>query len=181
MEVEKSGSSSSEKSGSSSSEKRGAEEAASEEKTAKYLRKLHRKELKRKERRRGEDDEREEVNDVVIAGLVVNKEAVEVTTEIDKLLEAEEGEDDELDVEQVKVGRKEEVDYMIEKVKMFEFGSYDEVVRRGGKTPTTAKWVEGWKADEKGGRSVRCRLVGRDFKKRGVEERQGLFAAKVAE
>ncbi len=51
---------------------------------------------------------------------------------------------------------------------MFEFGSHEEAVRRGGKEPTTTKWVEGWKADEKGGRFVRCRLVGRDFKKKGI-------------
>jgi hypothetical protein len=85
--------------------------------------------------------------------------------------------DDELDVDQVKAGRKEEMDFMLGKLDMFEFGSYEEAVRRGGKVPTTTKWVEGWKADEEGGRFVRCRLVGRDFKKRGVEEREDLFAA----
>ena len=60
---------------------------------------------------------------------------------------------------------------------MFEFGTYEEAVARGGKRPTTTKWVEGWKADDKGVRYVRCRLVGRDFKARDAEEREDLFAA----
>ena len=66
-------------------------------------------------------------------------------------------------MEQVKAGRKEEKHFMIDKLKMFEFGSYEEAVMRGGKKPTTTKWVEGWKADEKRGIFVRCRSVGRDF------------------
>ena len=73
--------------------------------------------------------------------------------------------------------RKEEKDFMVDRLKMFEFGSYEEAVKRGGKAPTTTKWVEGWKADEEGGRFVRCRLVGRDFQKKGIEERGDLFAA----
>ena len=43
--------------------------------------------------------------------------------------------------------------------------------------PTTTKWVEGWKADEEGGQLVRCRLVGRDFKRKGIEELEDLFVA----
>ena len=80
-----------------------------------------------------------------------------------------------MDPEQVKIGRKEEVEFMVKKLDMFEFGTYEEAVSRGGKPPTTTKWVEGWKADDKGGRFVRCRLVGRDFKVKGVEEREDLF------
>ena len=80
-----------------------------------------------------------------------------------------------MDEEQVTVGRKEERDFMVEKLKMFEFGSHADAVRRGGTEPTTTKWVEGWKADEKGGRFVRCQVVGRDFTKRGIEEREDLF------
>ena len=49
--------------------------------------------------------------------------------------------------------------------------------RNGSKKPTTMKWVEGWKADDAGGRFVRCRLVGRDFKPRSEESREDLFAA----
>ena len=66
---------------------------------------------------------------------------------------------------------------MVEKLKMFEFRRHEEAVRRGGKEPTTTKWVQGWKADEKGGRIVRCRFVGRDSKKKCIEEREDLFAA----
>ena len=62
---------------------------------------------------------------------------------------------------------------MVEKLKMFEFGSHEEAVRREGKEPTTTTWVEGWKADEKGGRFVRCRLVGRDFTKLGHRGKGG--------
>lgn len=60
---------------------------------------------------------------------------------------------------------------------MFELGSYKEAVRRGGKVPTTTKWVEVWKTDEGDGRFVRCRLVGRDLKKKCTEKREDLFAA----
>ena len=84
---------------------------------------------------------------------------------------------DELDPKQVKVGRREELEFMVKKLDMFECGTYEEAVSRPGKRPTTTKWVEGWKADDKGGRFVRCRLVGRDFKGKGVEEREDLFAA----
>ena len=88
-----------------------------------------------------------------------------------------EGGGDKLDTEQVKAGRKEVTDSMVDKLNMFEFGSYEEAVRRGGKTPTTTKWVEGGKADDEGGRFGRCRLVARGFKKKGIEEREDLFAA----
>ena len=49
--------------------------------------------------------------------------------------------------------------------------------RRGGKHPTTTKWLDRWKADVKGGCFVRCRLVGRNFKVEGVEKREDVFAA----
>ena len=66
---------------------------------------------------------------------------------------------------------------MVGRLNMFDFGGYDEAVRRGGKEPTTTKWVQGWKADEAGEWFARCRPVGRDFKKKGIEEREDLFAA----
>ena len=81
---------------------------------------------------------------------------------------------DGLDPEQVKIGRKEEFEFTIKKLDMFEFGTYEEAVSRGGKQPTTTKWVDRWKADDQGGRFVRCRLVGRDFKVKGVEQRFSL-------
>ena len=76
-----------------------------------------------------------------------------------------------------RAGREEEVEYMVNTLKMFEFGSEEEAWARGGKRPTTTKWVEGWKADEQGGRFVRSRLVGRDFKPRREGARDDLFAS----
>ena len=66
---------------------------------------------------------------------------------------------------------------MVDKLDMFEFGTIEEAWRRGGKKPTTTKWVEGWKKNEDGARFVRCRLVGRDFKVKHEVERDDLFAA----
>ena len=48
---------------------------------------------------------------------------------------------------------------------------------RGGKQPTTTKWLDRWKADVKGGCFLSCRLVGRNFTEEGVEKREDLFAA----
>ena len=49
---------------------------------------------------------------------------------------------------------------------MFEFGTYEEATEKGGKQPTTTKWVEGKKVDDDGKEFVRCRLVARDFRPR---------------
>ena len=114
------------------------------------------------------------MDDVEVAGYAVNEEVSDGEVEG----AGAEVDGDELDLEQVKMGRKEELEFMIKKLDMFEFGTYEEAVSRGGKQPTTTKWVDRWKADDQGGRFVRCRLVGRDFKVKGVEEREDLFAAK---
>ena len=37
------------------------------------------------------------------------------------------------------MGRKEELEFMIKKLDMFEFGTYEEALSRGGKQPTTTK------------------------------------------
>ena len=103
------------------SRERGAEDEESEEKTAKYLWKLAR-EAKRKERDGDQDEGREGVDEVVVAGQVVNEEVVVETEGWERW--TEDGED-ELDEEQVKAGRKEEKDFMVEKLKMFEFGSHE--------------------------------------------------------
>ena len=84
---------------------------------------------------------------------------------------------DELDPKLVKEGKQEEVEYMVDKLNMFEFADYETATRRGGKEPTTTTWVEGWKTNDDGWRFVRCRLVGRDFKERSGGERDHLFAA----
>ena len=66
---------------------------------------------------------------------------------------------------------------MVKKLDMFEFGGYEEAVERGGKKPTTTKWVENKKIDDDGNEFVRCRLVARDFKQRCEGPRDDLFAS----
>ena len=86
--------------------------------------------------------------------------------------------EEELDPVMVEKGRREEVEFMVKKLDMFEFGSYEEAKLKGeGKEPTTTKWVEGKKMDDDGNEFVRCRLVGRDFKPRHEGPREDLFAA----
>ena len=119
-------------------------------------------------------DGAQDVDDVKVAGYTVNEE---VTNGDAEGWSGGEVDGDELEPEQVKISRKEELEFMVKKLDMSEFGTYEEAVSRGGKQPTTTKWIEEWKADDKGGRFVRCRLVGRDFKVKGVEEREDLFAA----
>ena len=108
----------------------------------------------------GEDDE------VMIAGYIVPDEKEEEVLEVDEEVELGGGnQDEELDPEMVKEGRKEEVEFMKDKLDMFEFGTYEQAMARsGGKPPTTTKWVEGWKNNDDGSRFVRCRPVARDFK-----------------
>jgi hypothetical protein len=68
---------------SSFSQKREAEDVG-EEKTEQFLRKLDRREKKRKEREGGQDDDEEGINEVRVAGHVVNEEVMEVTAEADQ-------------------------------------------------------------------------------------------------
>ena len=42
-----------------------------------------------------------------------------------------------MDPEQVKIGRKEELEFMVEKLDMFEFGTYEEAVSRRGRHCTS--------------------------------------------
>ena len=129
----------------------------------------------RAKRRRSEADDKDEVmGEITIGGHAVNEEA---TGGAEEDWEEADVDGDELDPEQVEAARKEELEFMIKKLDMFEFGTYEEAISRGGKEPTTTKWIDGWKADEKGGRFVRSRLVGRDFKGKNKEEREDLFAA----
>ena len=123
------------------------------------------REAKSKERDGGQDKGREGVDEVVVAGQVVNEELAAETAGRERWFEMEEGGGDELDEEQVKVGRKEEKDFMVDKLNMFQFGSYEEAVKRGGKAPTTTKWVEGWKADEEGGAVRQVQVGGKILQK----------------
>ena len=78
---------------------------------------------------------------------------------------------DELDPEQVKMARREELELVVTKLDVFEFGTY---VSRGARGRRRRSGSKGGKADDDGGRFVRCKLVGRDFKMKGVEEREDL-------
>ena len=77
----------------------------------------------------------------------------------------------------VKKGREEETNYMVKKLDMFEFGDYENAGAKGGKKPTTTKWVECKKVDDDGKEFVRCRLVARDFKQRREGPRDDLYAS----
>ena len=85
-----------------------------------------------------------------IYGLEVKEDILEVGWDD----EGESGwsKDDELDQKLMEEGTNEEVEYMVNKLNMFEFETLEEAMRRGGKKPTTTKWVRGWKDDDKGGK-----------------------------
>ena len=106
----------------------------------KILRKLEREERKRKR----EDGGAQDVDDVEVAGYVVNEEVT--NGEVEGWAGAEVDGDE---PEQVKMGKKEELEFMVKKLDMTEFGTYEDAVSRGGKRPTTTTWVDRWKADEK--------------------------------
>ena len=161
----------------SSRRKRHADEQADVETTMKYMRKLERDERKKRAREIEADDAMveqvfEEDGEKKVYGYVVNEEVLEI--------EDDGGEwelPEELDPRLVKEGRGEEVEFMVKKLDMFEFGTLEEAMRRGGKRPTTTKWVEGWKIGEDSKRFVRSRLVARDFKMKFEGDRHDLFAA----
>mgnify|MGYP000125827597 CR=1 FL=1 len=69
-------------------------------------------------------------------GSVVNEEVMEV--DVDDDVDEEWMDDDELDSAMVEVGRREDVEFMVGKLDMFEFGTYEEAVKRGGQS--------GWQA-----------------------------------
>ena len=98
----------------------------SAEETMKILSKLEREERKRKR----EDGGAQDVDDVQVPGYAVNEEVMD--GEVEGWARAE-VDGDELDPEQVKMGGKEELEFMIKKLDMFEFRTCEEAVSRGGK------------------------------------------------
>ena len=116
-----------------------------EKQTMKFLKKLEREERKRKHE--GDQDEgrigqvMEHNGNRRVNGYIVNEEVMEVEEEEEELLE----DDEELDPQGVIDGRREELEFMVDRLDMFEFGTIEEAWKRGGKKPTTTKWVEGWK------------------------------------
>ena len=75
----------------------------------------------------------------------------------------------ELDSVQVQQG----LEFTIKTLQMFEFGSLQAAMSRGGNAPTTKKWVDRTKTDD--GNIARCWLVVRDFKRQREEPRDDLF------
>ena len=62
-----------------------------------------------------------------------------------------------LDPEHVRQGRKEEMNCMVKTLEMLELGSWEDTMTRGGKIPTTTKWVDGVKKADDGREFERCR------------------------
>ena len=111
---------------------------------------------------------------VEVAEVEVNEEEEQWMTE-EESRQVEEGCD--LDPEQVRQGREEEIKYIIKILKMFEFESWEEATSKAGKMPTTTKRVDRNKKDDNGETFVRYRLVARDFKPKHEGPSDDLFAA----
>lgn len=75
----------------------------------------------------------------MVAGQLVNED---VAAETECWERRAEDKEDELDEEQVKVWRSEEKHFMVDRLKMFKFGSREEAVNRRGKEPTTTDLVK---------------------------------------
>ena len=110
---------------------------------------------------------------VEVAEVEVNEEEEEWMTE-EEPRQGDEGGD--MNREQVRQGRREEeMNYIVKKLKMFEFRSWEDATSRTSKMPTTTKWVDRAKKDDTGKTFVRCRLVARDFKPKCEGPRDDFF------
>ena len=109
-----------------------------------------------------------------MAEVEVNEEEEEGMTEVESR-RGDEGGD--FDPEQVRQGREEEMNYMVKKLGMFEFGSWKDATSSAGKMPTTTNWVDRAKKDDNGKTFVRCRPVAHDLKPKRERPRDDLFAA----
>ena len=47
-----------------------------------------------------------------------------------------------MDPEHVRLGREEEMNYMVKTLGMFEFGSWQAATSKAGKAPTTTRWID---------------------------------------
>lgn len=70
----------------------------------------------------------------LVNGFVVNEEILEVEETKEEIGEWMDSEA--LHPDMVEAGRREEVEFMVKKLEMFEFGDLEEARRRGGKEPT---------------------------------------------
>jgi hypothetical protein len=80
----------------------------------------------------------------------------------------------ELDVEEARKGRDEEVKFLV-KEHIYEKRAYDECVIKTGKPPTSVRWIDANKGSKENP-NIRCRLVARDLKDKGGSSKD-LFAA----
>ena len=135
-------------------------------KTVRYL-----KELDKMENKKGSGKSQEVME---VAEVEVNEEEEEWMTD-EESRQVEEGGD--LDPEQVRQGRQEEINYIIKTLKMFEFESSEEATSKAGKTPMTTKRVDRNKKDDNRKTFVRHRLLARDFKPKHEGPSDDLFAA----
>ena len=69
----------------------------------------------------------------------MNEEEVEWRAEGETQKFEEEGGD--LVPEQVRQGREEEMNFLVETLGMYDFGSWQEATSKAGKAPTTTKWI----------------------------------------
>ena len=113
-------------------------------KTVRYLKELDKMEHKKESGKTQEVVEEAEVE--------VNEEEEEWMTEEPR--QGDEGGD--LDPEQVRQGREEEMNYMVKTLKMFEFESWEDATSRTSKMPTTTKWVDRANKNNTGRTFVRC-------------------------
>ena len=134
------------------SRRRGREHA---EETVYYLRPLERAEAKK------ESEETQKV--VKLAEVEVNEEEVDCRTEGGTHFEEEGGD---LDLEQVRQCREDEMNCMVKTLVMCECVSWDEATSKTGKAPTTKKWIDRMKKNDDRRELVICRLVARGFKPR---------------
>ena len=99
--------------------------------TVRYLKTLERAEATK---------ESEETLEVVeLRKAAVNEQDVAQRTEGENQVEEEVGD---LDPEQVRQGREEEMNYKFNTLGMFEFGSWQEATSKVGKAPTATNWIE---------------------------------------
>jgi hypothetical protein len=77
----------------------------------------------------------------------------------------------ELDVEEVREARKDEMGF-VKGIKVYEEAPIEECIHRTGKKPIGTRWVDILK-----GEITRSRWVAQDFKKKGDNDREDLFAA----
>ena len=80
-----------------------------------------------------------------------------------------------LELKDVRIGREEEVKYMMARG-IWKEVDVDEAWAKTGKGPVSVRWVDTDKGTE-GKPNVRCRLVARDFKSKDNRDREDLFAA----